>query len=279
MGIEIPTELLTNDEVALREKIERFQSDGANKFHVIFDFDRTLTVAHPETNDDVTTWHIMDSHLPREGAADYQALFEKYRALELAETLTDQDAEDWWNASLNLYRTHRVDMREVERDFVMHASIRPGTAELFAFCQRQAIPTVVFSAGIRDVIEVWSRAYNVSPTEIISTALTLDENGCVTGWDESTLVHVLNKHEMGHAGLTAIRATRPNVILVGDSLNDADMASGDDTVLRIRMFDPRPDEKFELSEVRQKTFQRFDAMIESGSFAPLKSLVKIIATK
>jgi|SRR5687767_5163880 len=57
-------------------------------------------------------------------------------------------------------------------------------------------------------------------------------------------------------------------VAVGDGMSDAGMAAGDEDVLRFRIFDPRPGEEVNLDLVRQKTFTRFDGMIESGDFAP-----------
>jgi hypothetical protein len=40
-------------------------------------------------------------------------------------------------------------------------------------------------------------------------------------------------------------------ILVGDSFNDADMAEGTDTVFRVRVYDPRTEEKVRIETVKR----------------------------
>jgi hypothetical protein len=92
-------------------------------------------------------------------------------------------------------------------------------------------------------------------------------------------VHVLNKHETGHQDLTTIRANRPNVIVIGDGMTDAEMTEGDENVLRIRIFDPRPDEIVNIELVRDKTFTRFDALLESGTLYPLLEVVDAIVAE
>lgn len=265
------------DEAGVSQKIRRFIQAGADELHFVFDFDRTLTVNQHETQEDVTTWRILGHHLPPIGQQEDQTLYKKYRSLEINDKLTEYDAIEWWTSILKLYQHYRVDMIKVEEDFLSRASIRPQATELFAVCEQRGIPTVVLSAGIRNVIEIWSRAYNVTPTLILSTALTLDKEGRIAGWLEDTLVHTLNKHEAGHAELTNIRSGRPKTIVVGDSMSDADMVSGEKDVLRIRIFDPRADESMSMSWVRQKTFEKFDVMIESGNFWPLFNLMKAIS--
>ncbi len=264
------------DEEKFREKIVRFREQGAQSLHIVYDFDRTLTVSHPGTGQDVTTWQILGNHLSKQGQERYEELLQKYRKLELNDTLTEQDAVKWWEASLQLFVDEQVNVRKVEEDFLARASVRPGTAELFAACAQRSIPSIIMSAGIRDVIEIWARAYGLGPSLVLSTALKLDGAGRIVGWDRGTLIHVLNKHEAGHKDLTAIRSGRPNVIVVGDGMGDADMVTGEANALRIRIFDPRSDEIVDLQTVREKTFTKFDALIESGTFYPLLELLKII---
>jgi HAD superfamily phosphoserine phosphatase-like hydrolase len=213
-------------------------------------------------------------HLPKAGKQEYAALFKKYRALEIAEVLTDQLAVEWWSASFDILVKYKVNMAEVERDFMHRASIRPGAAQLFGLCRANDIPTVILSGGVREVIEAWSRHYAIRPSLMLSTALVLDHAGTIVGWDKATLIHVLNKHEADHAELTSIRKNRPKAIVIGDGMSDADMAKGDADVLRIRVFDPRDDETADIGQVRARTFERFDAIIESGSLAPVLTVIE-----
>jgi HAD superfamily phosphoserine phosphatase-like hydrolase len=278
---QVPEGLITANDEAFMRKVGEYAAAGAAKLHVIFDFDRTLTVRKSEVyDDDVTSWHILRSHLPEnskelDGQRRYDTLFAEYRAKEIAETLTEQDAVTWWSSILDLFVEYEVNMNEVEDDFVERASVRPGTVELFNLCNELEIPTVILSAGMRDVINVWSRAYGVDPTVVLSTALITDKQGRITGWDKDTLVHVMNKHEAGHAEIAAIKTNRPNVLVVGDSLGDADMV--DDEALRIRIYDPRADELDDLDRVKSRTFDKFDALILKGDFMPLVRLVETIS--
>ena len=272
----LPEGLIPANHENLEAKITEFIGATAAGIHFVFDFDRTLTVRNPETHEDVTTWHILREHLPEDGKKQYQDLFEKYRVLEIAGTMTEIDAADWWSSILDLFVKHKLNLPAVEQDFLERASIRPGTAELFQLCKDNDIPTVVLSAGIRDVIEMWDKTYGVSPSLTLSTALILDSSGTIIGWRKDTLVHVLNKSETGHPELESIRSSRPKAVVVGDSMNDADMAHGDKDVLRIRIYDPRPDEPIDIIKERQKTFTKFDAVVESGSLEPLLKLAKLI---
>jgi hypothetical protein len=138
------------------------------------------------------------------------------------------------------------------------------------------IPTVILSAGILDVIEIWCKKYNVNPKLILSTALVVSNEGTVLGWDKSTLVHTLNKSEAKHPELEAIRSDRPNTLLIGDSLEDANMASGDKNVFRIRILDQQPSSQSSQEMQLSKSFMKFDAVISSGDLYPLLKLLNAI---
>jgi len=261
------------DQKRVEAKVKRFTTVGRGKMHILFDFDRTLTFN--SEGEDVTSWHILRSHLPQEGQKQYDSFFQKYRTLEIQKKLTQADAILWWEQILSLAKEHEVNMMEVERDFLSKANARPYAQELFRLCQETGIPTVILSAGIADFINIWCSRYGIAPKVILSTKLSIGEGGKITGWEEKTLVHVLNKKEMGHSELTRIRTTHPFTVLIGDGLEDANMIEGVDDVIRVRINDPRKDEP--IDRLRKETFERFDLMIENGSLQPVLSLVSLIS--
>ena len=274
--LHVPEGLIVADISKFTNKINSFRTLGANNLHAILDFDRTLTVKRPGSNDEVTTWHIMNEHLPAAAQAQYQQYFTKYRALEVAGKMTNEHAVEWWTAILDLFVDNHISLTAVERTFLEKASIRPATNELYDLLNSYKIPSTILSAGIRDIIDIWSARYGIHPTLTLSTKFEVDSNGIVVGWDKTSLVHVLNKHETGHPELTTIKSARPNTLVIVDSLDDAAMATGDDTVIRVRILDRRSDDP-ELATEMARTFELFDALITTGSMEPLCALVDGIA--
>jgi hypothetical protein len=88
---------------------------------------------------------------------------------------------------------------------------------------------------------------------------------------------ILNKHEIGHPELTKIKQDRPNVLVIGDSLSDANMATGTDNVFRIRIYDPRPDEARNSAGVRTQTLELFDVLLQGRTLTPVCELVRSLA--
>ena len=122
------------------------------------------------------------------------------------------------------------------------------------------------------MIDIWCQHYGIQPSAVLATRLNVTPEGLIAGWDQNKLIHVRNKRERGHGELSALKAQRPHIILVGDSLDDANMVEGD-AALRTRIYDPRPDEK-DSEAAQQATLRRFDLMLVGGTLRPLVGLME-----
>lgn len=151
---------------------------------------------------------------------------------------------------------------------------RDGMKDLFMLCKKKDVPISILSAGIKNIIDHFCTVHQLHPAHTISTELLLDENNIITGWKPGSMIHVLNKNEKSHTTLSYLTESRPHIILLGDTLDDAYMASGTDTVLRVLIDDPRDDDmKHDDPIYQQKAKERFDILIPDGSLEPIVSLI------
>jgi phosphoserine phosphatase len=178
----IPQGFLYTKASAIEAKIIGFKQAGVSQLQVVLDFDRTLTVGVTKNREDSSSWQILKDHLQPEARQKVHAPFDYYRAKEVAGTLTIQEATDWWSHSLDLMQEYRLDLASVEKDFMSKSTIRPGAKELFELCALHNIPTIILSAGVKEVIDIWTKAYDIHPTMILATELELDENKRMIGW-------------------------------------------------------------------------------------------------
>lgn len=261
------------DPVALEAKMRRFGAAGLSSLHAVFDFDFTLTMPATENGDrPLSSWSILERHLPPDAQKACYDLFDHYYPLEHNGMMTLEDAEHWWQQALTIQRDSRINLFEVEQHFLEVANIRPGSSETFGFLRQVDVPSVILSAGVKNVIDLWCAAYGVQPDLVVSTVFETDEDGHMTGWDESTVVHTFNKAETGHPELEQLKCERPNVIVVGDNLNDADMADGDDNVIRVRVINTHPHTLHDRQTIHEDTAKRFDALIEGDDLQPVLAL-------
>ena len=256
-------------------KLERIKNAGKEKLHLVLDFDRTLTPGCNAAGKEFTTWQMMARHLPDSLKAEANRLYEKYRPLEIAGKMTTADAVAWWSSRLALDIQSGLKWSDLSREIEENMPARAGAKELFDVCAKKGIPTVIISAGLKDVIELWCQKFDIRPTLVLSTNLFFDEKGYVCGWDKDSLIHIFNKHEKGHKKLKTIRQSRPNVILVGDSLNDAQMVEGTDDVLRVFIDDRRPDD-CRAQDFHKTVLKTFDLIVEKGSLLPIVEIVNSV---
>lgn len=261
-----------NDRAKVAEKLRLFKDAGAHRLHYLFDFDRTLT-SSADFGKDVTIWDLMDDLLPDEIRPAYDRLSKEYQRMESAGRLSEQDAQSWWALSFEFYIQHGMNLNEM-RHAIGKLKIREGAIDLFNLCEANDIPTIILSAGVGNVIEMITEEHGIHPTTIMSTKLELAADGRITGWDPDSVVHVLNKHERGHAKLSRLAKERPYTILLGDSLEDAKMIKGEDHIVRIRVVDPH---KIQITGEKRYLEESFDAgfdLVVKESLLPVIDLTK-----
>jgi phosphoserine phosphatase len=262
---------IPHDYEAVVAKLSNLALEGVATLHVVSDWDRTLT--HNGGGRDITSWGVVQSLLPQEGWDEDQAMYDVFHPKELDGSLTEEEARQWWAASLGLHVNNHTNIRDLQ-SAVDNVGMqpRPGARELFELCRDLKIPTVVLSAGVKNVIE-WVTAKNgMQPSVILATELLTDSEGRVIGWEEDTLIHALNKRERGHDQISQIRQLRPNAILLGDDNEDPGMIDGTDNVVRLQIKDREPTRQEELRSVAVG----YDAIVV-GSLFPVAALTEWIA--
>lgn len=124
-----------------------------------------------------------------------------------------------------LNRAHLAEM-VAEKDALV---LREGTMQLLEMAHTHSIPFHVFSAGIYDVIHAFfehTQAYVYNP-HVVSNMMAFDAEGNLTGF-KGNLVHTLNKNSrviQNSDSWPRVR-DRTNVLLLGDNINDVQMADG-----------------------------------------------------
>jgi len=273
MSLPIPDGFHCQDIELVRSKLTSFATAGPQKLHIVSDFDLTLTAGkHP--GDNLGTWDVMDAIMPEEGVARHTAIYQSFRPIEVAGKLTQAIAAEKWTETLDLLTSYHMNIDDIEAAFLSVATLRPGAKDIFDTCKRIGIPTVILSSGIRNVIEIMAKHYDIHPDFILSNDLVIDESGHVSGWHRDSLIHVLNKHEMGHGELSKLRATHPNILLLGDVTADADMVVGRDDVIRIRVLDPRKGEVHNQVAALQASFDTGYDLVTEHSLEPVVKILE-----
>lgn len=244
---------------------------GIQSLHVVADFDRTLT--HPNSE---TSWSALKESkvLSEKFYQESTKLFETYHPIEIDHTLSIETRykamDDWWDSAHIALLEENV----TEKDFVKMAALcresmyfRNETEEVFELLYELAVPILVFSAGLGDIIDkvLEDRKLSMSNVHVLSNHLVFDgADGIATRFKHSN-IHTFSKSEVilddVHEDYAEEIKDRRNVLLLGDSIGDRGMVQEDsnhDTILRIGFLNNEHDE-----EALKHYKEAFDVVLEN----------------
>lgn len=227
---------------------------GPAALQVVSDFDYTITKQYkPDGSRMPSSFCVLNMcpSLPPECLAASLRLVQRFRPIELDPLLDERTKTaamcEWWRLSSDLHRGFRLPRSEIAaaaRSF--GECLRRGAAELFERLHALSVPVLVLSAGLGDSVDAILRATGCmhDNVQVLGNFLVYDdgdgegEGDLLAGFDATRRIHAFNKNEHALDGSPAYRHVhgRRNVLVMGDSLGDADMSSGcaaDGNVLKI----------------------------------------------
>lgn len=171
--------------------------------------------------------------LPQYYFDEAKGLYNKYRPIEIDPYISVSEKtdamRDWMLAANDLLKGIEFDPSEIEEIVLASGNmLRDGTEEIFKKLHKAKVPVIIFSAGLGDMVEAVLRCHNTfyDNVQIISNFLKYNGNK-LDGFKNNVLIHAYNKNE---CALTKshlkILGNRQNVLLMGDTIGDADMIEG-----------------------------------------------------
>jgi 5'-nucleotidase len=215
---------------------KRMQEAGAEKFHVLSDFDRTITKGFVEGQRSPTAISQFRNggYLTADYAPRAFAYYDIYHPIEIDSNISHEEKTakmaEWWNLHFDLLvecgLTKSV-IQEVAAKKTLQ--FRDGALEFLDFLHEQKIPLVIMSAAPGDLIVEYLRQEGrlTDNIDIISNLFLFDETGKVTGV-KKPIIHTLNKYEVvvKEFPIFEMVKDRKNVLLLGDGLDDVGMIDG-----------------------------------------------------
>jgi len=250
---------MENVVISNQEKLEKLKKqiceDGAEKLHVLADFDRTLTTAFVNGESVPSLISVLrdGNYLTPDYAKKAQELYAKYHLIEIDQKIPPEQKkkamEEWWMTHFDLLIKSGLNKKDLES--VVEAGkvkFRDGFTDFIDFLRIHNIPLVIMSSsGLGgDVISMYleregklgDELRSSSPSAnarvyddiyIISNSYEWDENGNAIAAKEP-IIHLMNKDETMVRDFPAFNTIkdRKNVLLLGDSLGDIGMVKGFD---------------------------------------------------
>ncbi|XP_029912884.1 cytosolic 5'-nucleotidase 3 isoform X2 [Myripristis murdjan] len=224
------------DPQRVKEILQSMQKAGSNTIQVISDFDMTLTRFAYNGKRCPTCHNILDNSklITEECKEKLKDLLNTYYPIEIdcARSIEEKLPlmVEWWTKAHEL-----LVQQKIKKDLLAmvvresDAMLRDGYQLFFDHLHKHSIPLLIFSAGIGDILEEVIRQAGVfhPNVKVFSNYMDFDETGVLKAF-KGELIHIYNKREgaLLNTGHFQELRTRPNVLLLGDSLGDLTMADG-----------------------------------------------------
>ena len=212
--------------------------DESKKFHVLADFDRTLTKCFVNGKFIPSIISILrnENYLSEEYSEKAKALANYYRPIEFNNKISIKQKKkamrEWWTIHFNLFIESGLNKKNLERVINEgNVQFREGAEEFLDLLYQKKIPLIIISSsGIGDLIPMYLKKYKrlYSNIHIITNLYKWDKNGKSIGIPKP-VIHSFNKDETMVKDFPNIYKeikNRKNVLLLGDSIGDLGMITG-----------------------------------------------------
>lgn len=222
-----------------RKKLFVLRKEGAQKLHILADFEKTLTYAYVGTKEIPSIISVLRENttiLGESYAKKAKKLFEKYHPIEINPAIPisqkKKAMEEWWRKHFELlirYGLNKHHLIKVVKSGRIR--LRRGIKTFLKLLHLHKIPIVIMSAsGLgAETISLFLKENNClySNIYIVSNSFVWDEQGRAVGIKEP-IIHSLNKEETSLKSFTFFKKiqNRKNVILLGDKIEDIEMVKG-----------------------------------------------------
>ncbi|XP_067942457.1 cytosolic 5'-nucleotidase 3-like [Watersipora subatra] len=267
----------------VEELIDELIIDGPSKLQVIADFDRTMTPISYRGKPVPSTHGVIEScpHLPDWFKEEVDKTRIYYQKIEFSPVMSREEKipfmEEWWHKAqerLTRCSLSREDLKEGVRSSNLY--LREKLSAVLDKLHVNDIPMLVFSAGVGNVIEqMFLQRYSLYDNiHIIANWMDFNHEGVLVGFKGET-IHTFNKntHAVHNASYFKSLRHRHNVILLGDSLGDLDIAHGlskTDRLLTIGYLNEQVDasleeykRRFDIVLVHEEGAELLQALIEN----------------
>ncbi|OGZ17414.1 MAG: hypothetical protein A2V72_01740 [Candidatus Nealsonbacteria bacterium RBG_13_37_56] len=232
--------LITNKE-RFKELKKEFRKDGVEKLHVLADFDRTFTYAFVNGKKILSLLSVLrdEKYLTPDYSEKANALFDKYHAIEINPDVPLEEKKkvmkEWWTVHFELLIKSNLSKNDIVKAVESNNIVlRDGLIEFLNTLKINNIPLVVLSSsGLgKEAIELCLEKKRLfsGNIHIISNSFKWDKNGKAV-FVKEPIIHTLNKDETAiknFPGIFEKVRERKNIILLGDSISDIEMATGFD---------------------------------------------------
>lgn len=266
--------IIISNEKRLKELKKAIAEAGAVNFHILADFDRTLTKAFVDGQKAHTVVAQIRNggYLTSEYAPEAHRLFDIYRPIEIDPNISQEvknaKMHEWWRTHFDLLIKSGLNKKVID-EIVKKRTLqfREGALAFIDYLQAKDIPLVIMSAAPGDMIAEYlkqeDRLYD--NVHIVANFFDFDEQGNVVNVKEP-IIHSLNKHEIIIKDFPVfdLIKNRKNVLLLGDGVDDVGMIEGFeyDNLIKVGFLNENAEENLEKFKENFDVILLYDASMD-----------------
>ena len=207
-----------------KEKLKKIEKEN---YYIVTDFDKTIT-----SFTSVDSWDASGKLLGEKFLKESDRLYKEYSPIELDYTISIEEKNEamkkWYEECMDNYYKYNLTEEKLNKSIEnSKLKFRRGAKQFLEQANKNNIPVIILSAGIGNVIEKFlkdNKCYYEN-MYIISNFIEFDSNGDMTQFDNSKIIHTLNKtlkNNLPNEWHEKIEQ-KQNALLFGDLLYDLNM--------------------------------------------------------
>jgi 5'-nucleotidase len=270
----------------LQKKKQTIKKQKHNSLHILSDFDRTFNYAYVN-NEKVSSLISLlrnGKYLTPDYSEKAHELFNKYHPIEISSKIPINEKiikmNEWWETHFKLLVDSGLDKKTIKQ-FIKQGinsgkmKLRKGIPKFLDILNEKSIPIIIMSASVGDFIKEFlnQEKIKIKNIHIVGNIFEYNSEGKFKGIKNNNIIHVFNKKESTIESLEIYPELqkRRNIILIGDSLGDSEMAEEFPykEIIKIGFLNPGEEDNIE------KYKQNFDMILTGDSdFSPVIKLIK-----
>lgn len=230
------------------EKLNQLNSISTNDLYILTDFDGTIT---KDNSDSSWSSIFKNPKVSKEFINECVKIFNHYHKFEIDDSLSIDKKisimNEWYRKNIetliNFNITEEIINYASNNESIMN--FRTGAIKFLEAMNNKNIPIIVISAGVGNIIEQFLIKNNCNYPNIYICSNFLEyENGIVKGVRDNNLIHPLNKNEVFLSDDIKNKILgRNNILLLGNSLLDINMARTNRNVYKLGFLDEKIEER------------------------------------
>ena len=272
----------------INNKIKNIKSLGINNLCIISDFDDTISKgikSDGTKSSNSFSVYMNNPHLLGEKMnIELNQLYKYYYPIEQDPNLNKHQKEkiivQWWTKTFQEYKKYNYSkkiIKQIVDENLME--LKNKTDEFLDFTVKHNIDTIIFSAGIYNLIHKFLDLHSIrhSNIHVVANKFKFDENGIFTHTFGDT-IHSMNKtfFELSRIPVYEELKKKKTCIIIGDSLSDTYMADGAnfETILKIGFLNTLPEDENYKKRLKAHK-EKFDLVLDGREdFTKINEILK-----